>query len=118
MRLAQKWLEWFRSEGYGTPGVCRLDFLAALPPGSDQALLWTVELGECGSSMCGLPHEARSAAALNEAVADAGADRAGRFPQVLPSLALPAASGPDRRQSEAAYGRRGRGDAHRYALER
>ena len=87
MRLVREWLGWFRDQGYGTPGVCRMDFLVELPPGCTQARLWTLGLGACGSCMCGLSQEARSAAVLNEALAMTGGDHAMRFPVALPSLA-------------------------------
>merc|ERR1719335_573723 len=69
-RLADKWFEWFEAEGHGTPSVCRLDFLVSAEPRSAvQPKLWTVEVCECGGSLCHLPHGARTVAVLNEVVA-------------------------------------------------
>jgi len=91
-RLAGLWLEWLKAEGFGVPAACRLDFLVALQKrsrGSMQAQpeLWTVELCECGGSLCGVPHGARTAAALNECIMGDMSEKLedNRFPLALPS---------------------------------
>jgi len=86
-QLAELWLQWFQDEGHGTPVACRLDFLVAakrplVAGGPVQVDVWTVELCECGSSLCGFHWGARSAACLNECLSEA----VDRTPQPLPSL--------------------------------
>lgn len=86
-QLAELWLRWFRDEGHGTPTACRLDFLVAarrpdVAGGPVPVEVWTVELGECGSSLCGLHWGARTVACLNECLSEA----ADRPPEPLPAL--------------------------------
>lgn len=101
--LADRWLKWFVEEGHGLPTVCRLDFLVTLSPqpqsgGANNAAaptpqVWTLELCECGGSLCNLSVAARATACTNELVCGAGnldgeALPAG-FPKPLPVLRLP-----------------------------
>jgi len=84
-RLAELWLRWFHDEGHGTPTACRLDFLVAakrpdVVGGPVPVELWTVELCECGGSLCGLHWGARAVACLNECLSEA----VDRPPQPLP----------------------------------
>jgi len=81
-RLTDAWFQWFLDEGFGTPGACRLDFIVAF---SSKVTVRTVELSECGASLCGLPHAARTVAALNECLDVSGA----RAPLALPPLRAP-----------------------------
>merc|ERR1712110_1396662 len=74
-RLADLWLQWFRENGYGVPASCRLDFLC-----TTKGDFWTVELCECGGSLCGLNSTTRAAACLNECLKDSTS----QTPQVLP----------------------------------
>lgn len=72
MELADRWLQYFASsEGPGCPHVCRLDFITALSPEhyGCRPEVWTVELSECGSAMCGLHHAPRTVAVLNHCLA-------------------------------------------------
>lgn len=86
-RLGALWLKWFREEGYGTPGPAfRLDFLLSGGGGAVEGRIWTVELCECGGSLCGLDFAARTAACLNECL-NAGGPVPG-FPQALPLVAV------------------------------
>jgi len=83
-RLGKLWLQWFRDEGYDTPSPAfRLDFLVSAEDGATKPRMWTVELCECGGSLCGLDHHARTAACLNECLA-AGEQPLVGFPQALP----------------------------------
>mmetsp|Transcript_13393 Transcript_13393/g.35548 ORF Transcript_13393/g.35548 Transcript_13393/m.35548 type:complete len:605 (+) Transcript_13393:90-1904(+) len=84
-RLGNLWLQWFRDQGFGTPGPAfRLDFLVARPTNPQEAPeVWTVELCECGGSLCGLGHHPRTAACLNECLHVLGRP-AGRPPRSLP----------------------------------
>merc|ERR1712217_737933 len=75
-RLAELWLQWFREEGYGVPQACRLDFLC-----TSKGKLWTVELCECGGSLCGLSAPTRTAACLNECLSGEGSTN---IPKSLP----------------------------------
>lgn len=70
-RLGELWLKWFVAEGYGAPGPAfRLDFLVVKSgSGLHRPDVWTVELCECGGSMCGLEHGPRTAAFLNQCLA-------------------------------------------------
>jgi len=75
-QLAELWLQWFRDEGHGTPMACRLDFLVSakrpdVVGGPVPVEVWTVELCECGSSLCGLHWGARAVACLNECLSKA-----------------------------------------------
>ncbi len=93
-RLGQLWLRWFREKGYGTLAPAfRLDFLVTRPQTSDAApQVWTVEVCECGGSLCGLGHFPRTAACLNECLHGGanggsgtnGANGSGLAPQPLP----------------------------------
>lgn len=88
-RLGELWLQWFRDEGYGTPGPAfRLDFLIATGRGAAAPQIWTVELCECGGSLCSLDHGARTAACLNECLitGEEGGSSAPGFPQPLPPM--------------------------------
>lgn len=87
-RLANRWLQWFRDEGLGTPASIRLDFLVSKARSGTEPRVWTVELCENGGSLCGLPHAARTTSFLNncmEGVSDTSS-AAGSFPKPLPSL--------------------------------
>jgi hypothetical protein len=109
MALAERWLTWFRTEGFGVPHVCRLDFLATLPaavagrpcPGSKGSgegarllpRVFTVELTECGGASCGVPVVARTTAVLNECLRDTESETwPPGFPQPLPSTRPPVPS--------------------------
>jgi len=98
--LADLWLQWFRQEGYGTPATCRLDFLVSVPArrrGRPEASVWTVELCECGGSLCGLLPHGRTTACLNACLAGS----ASLPPQPLPPLRSPPTSSPQGRSAEA-----------------
>jgi len=66
LHLGGLWLKWFQTHGYATPGPAfRLDFLVSVPTrGSVE--VYTVEVCECGGSLCGLSHLPRTTACLNE----------------------------------------------------
>jgi len=68
-RLGRLWFAWLRDEGYGVPGSCRLDFLVSMSKSQKRADLWTVEVCECGGSLCCFTHQARTTAILNECCA-------------------------------------------------
>jgi hypothetical protein len=72
-RLGRLWFAWMREEGHGVPGSCRLDFLVAFSKSQKRAEVWTVELCECGGSLCCLTHHARTTATLNECCASGSA---------------------------------------------
>merc|ERR1719282_1702160 len=100
-RLAERWLQWFRDQGSGIPHVCRIDFLVALQPATENGAdskfeVYTVELTECGAATCGLPVHPRSVAVLNECLVDdvARVSRGGAFPTGFP-LALPPMQKPE-----------------------
>lgn len=93
-RLGKLWLQWFESEGFGLPAPAfRLDFIVA---NAARAVpqVWTVELCECGGSLCSLAHDARTTATLNECLAGPSGDFApaaalgaqGSFPRPLPAM--------------------------------
>lgn len=96
-RLAKKWLEWFPAEGFSTPASCRLDFLCQVKPkgggyagGPPEVKLYTIELCECGGSLCNLNQAPRTVAVLNECVEANKSPKPSRgpndpFPQPLPS---------------------------------
>lgn len=83
--LANKWLAWFKESPRGAPHVCRLDFLVSWN-GTGDAELHTIELTECGGSTCDLKVNARTAATLNECLADPAQPRVDGFPRPLPPL--------------------------------
>eukprot|EP00927_Polykrikos_kofoidii_P044137 TRINITY_DN3818_c1_g1_i1.p1 TRINITY_DN3818_c1_g1~~TRINITY_DN3818_c1_g1_i1.p1 ORF type:complete len:644 (-),score=75.36 TRINITY_DN3818_c1_g1_i1:85-1959(-) len=90
-RLAERWLDWFRDEFNQTPSACRLDFLVSCNPGAHGAApevnVWTVELCECGGSLCRSSHHARTAACLNDCIlgdGNGGSQALAGFPQALP----------------------------------
>jgi len=95
-RLADLWLQWFRDSGYGTPASCRLDFLVAVTEGratgSLDVRVWTVELCECGGSLCGIQVGPRTAAVLNECLL--GDSTPAGFPQPLPPFRVEASQPP------------------------
>merc|ERR1712039_726477 len=64
-RLADLWLQWFRKQDHGVPASFRLDFLC-----TSKGKLSTIELCECGGSLCGLSANTRAAACLNDCLKD------------------------------------------------
>lgn len=90
-RLADRWLNWMRDEGYGTPASCRLDFLVAVKPGARGAIpeveVSTVEICESGGSFCNIAILPRTMATMNACVEPSGPDQ--KFPEGFPK-ALPA----------------------------
>jgi len=88
--LAEKWCRWFHDQDSTQPHVCRLDFLAAVGPETAEGHvdIHTVEVTECGGSMCRLPVAARTAAVLNQCLLDAkgGKHWPPGFPMPLPPL--------------------------------
>jgi len=88
--LAEKWWRWFRDQHSCQPHVCRLDFLAAVSPGTAEGHVdvHTVEVTECGGSMCCLQVAARTAAVLNQCLLDVEGDQQWPpgFPMPLPPL--------------------------------
>lgn len=81
--LVEHWLTWFCVECPEPPSVTRLDFLVSYSKESKQVSVWTCKVGDCGSSLCGVPVDARNAAALNSAMRN---DESERFPRPLPSI--------------------------------
>ena len=79
--LVDRWLLWFQAESAALPHVTRIDFLV-VHSGPGQAAVWTVEVGECGASLCSIEVHARNTAALNRAILG---DPSGRFPVALPA---------------------------------
>lgn len=116
--LATRWLQWFKDEGHGMPASCRLDFIVSRGRGASQPTVWTTEVTECGSSLCGLPAAPRTAAVLNACLE--GADVAG-FPRRLPPT-LPVNDPPPQRPPPSTgtqhRGRGGGGSAARGAVQR
>eukprot|EP00930_Biecheleria_cincta_P039514 TRINITY_DN27161_c0_g1_i1.p1 TRINITY_DN27161_c0_g1~~TRINITY_DN27161_c0_g1_i1.p1 ORF type:complete len:665 (+),score=136.72 TRINITY_DN27161_c0_g1_i1:38-1996(+) len=97
--LATRWLEtWLRSHPGGPPHVTRLDFMVALPnsPAGQQADVWTVEVTECGGSLCGIEVPPRTTATLNECVADPDHPVDG-LPKPLPAFEKKEGAVPSRR---------------------
>jgi len=106
-RLGTMWLQWFRDQGYGTPGPAfRLDFIIANAAKSRgrSPQIWTVELCECGGSLCGLSHDARTVAFVNECLqgppklgtaanSAAPPPKGGPFPRPLPPMEVAAKVG-------------------------
>merc|ERR1712137_682472 len=60
-RLTDLWLQWFKEQDHGVPASFRLDFLC-----DSKGKLSTVEICECGGSLCGLSANTRAAACLND----------------------------------------------------
>lgn len=108
-RLADRWFKWFEKEGKGVPHTVRIDFLAAVQEpsatvdGEAAVQVYTLELTECGASMCGLPVAPRSIAVLNECLADDNGCCIGNggFPNGFP-LPLPPLQRSDDRGSRGA----------------
>jgi len=94
--LADKWFAWMLDEGYGTPSSCRLDFLVSVEPpqakGATPAVdVWTVELCECGGSLCDVKCVPRTTAILNDCVcldSTDGSPPPSGFPKPLPAFAI------------------------------
>ena len=87
-RMAFVWLEYFKQRGF-EPHVLRLDFLISIPPGKspDDFEVHICELTECGGATCGLHVCTRTAAVLNECMADGQECPAG-FPKPLPPFRM------------------------------
>lgn len=81
--LVERWLLWFSTECVEPPILTRLDFLVSQPLPGQLPSVWSCEVTECGSSLCGLEVDARNAVALNFALRH---DRTGRFPKPLPAF--------------------------------
>jgi len=86
-RLAGKWLDWFKAHPAGPPAVIRLDFLvSSFPESKPKFEVNTCELTECGGAVCGLKVGTRTAAVLNECMADESQPPVAGFPKPLPAL--------------------------------
>uniref|UniRef100_A0A7S0B5Z5 Uncharacterized protein n=1 Tax=Pyrodinium bahamense TaxID=73915 RepID=A0A7S0B5Z5_9DINO len=81
-KLAEWWQCWFTTECPEPPQCARLDFHVSRSP-EQGVSVWTWEIGDCGSSLCGVEVASRNAAALNSAMVN---DESGRFPKPLPPL--------------------------------
>eukprot|EP00927_Polykrikos_kofoidii_P037708 TRINITY_DN31917_c0_g1_i1.p1 TRINITY_DN31917_c0_g1~~TRINITY_DN31917_c0_g1_i1.p1 ORF type:complete len:643 (-),score=123.49 TRINITY_DN31917_c0_g1_i1:55-1983(-) len=83
--LMERWLLWFSTECAEPPCNTRLDFLVSWSQETPESApsVWTCEVTECGSSLCGLKAAPRTAAALNFAMRH---HHGGRFPRPLPPL--------------------------------
>jgi len=78
--LAERWMQWFKTQAPEPPQCTRLDFLVG-HRGAGEADVWTCEVGECGASLCSVEVHGRNLAALNHAISH---DPSGRFPMLLP----------------------------------
>lgn len=86
MRLSDKWLEWFNTEGFGVPAFIRLDYVVAYR-GQGSVEVWTIELCELGGSLCGYSHQPRTVAALNQCLeAVHKGEKVEGFPAPLPVI--------------------------------
>lgn len=81
-QLFGHWLNWFYTECPDPPPTFRLDLLVSHVRGRP-VVVWTCDIGECGSSLCGLEVAGRSAAVVNNAMKN---DESGRFPLPLPPI--------------------------------
>lgn len=81
-RLAEWWQCWFVTECPEPPHYTRLDFLVSFTP-EKGASVWTWEVMDSGSSLCGVEVEVRNMATLNGAMRN---DETGRFPKPLPPI--------------------------------
>lgn len=79
-RLVDRWLVWFKTESPQCH-CARLDFLVA-HVGPGQVEVWTVEVSECGSSLCSVEVHARNLASLRCALRNS--DRVPALPKPLP----------------------------------
>jgi len=78
--IVDRWLLWYKSESPEPPQCTRVDFLVTHPEFGDSAV-WTVEVGECGASLCSVEVQGRNIAAVNNAI---GSTEDPRFPQSQP----------------------------------
>lgn len=108
-QLADLWLQWFQDEGYGLPSVCRLDFLVSWSNGQSHADVWTVELCECGGSLCGFTASRRTAAIFNACLAeeDGSLNPAGPQPIPLPPMCVNSWAGHDRAANQGGWAEQG-----------
>lgn len=81
-KVAEWWQLWFCTECPEPPHFARIDLLVSQPEDKEPSV-WTWDLGDSGSSLCGLGVGARNMAALNGAMRN---DESGRFPKPLPAL--------------------------------
>mmetsp|Transcript_83613 Transcript_83613/g.249455 ORF Transcript_83613/g.249455 Transcript_83613/m.249455 type:complete len:534 (+) Transcript_83613:66-1667(+) len=81
-KLADWWQTWFITECPEPPQYARLDLHVSHSEEKGTSV-WSWEVGDCGSSLCGLEVGARNMAALNGAMRN---DESGRFPMPLPPI--------------------------------